>query len=121
MDRIRRFVLASLIVSSALSCGGQSEPAPAGAESTPSAASPLPPDIAANSASTAYFHEQLVTNGEDVQTDFGSALLTLGMNPRDLQQDTPDHAYTTAKQKLDDVKDEALKRDLTRALFGPTR
>lgn len=75
-------------------------------------------DIAANSASTAYFHEQLVTNGEDVQTDFGSALLTLGMNPRDLQQDTPDHAYQTAKQKVDEVKDEALRRELGRALFG---
>lgn len=69
----------------------------------------------------AYFHEQLVTNGEDVQTEFGSALLTLGMNPRDLQQDTPDHAYQTAKQKLDEVKDEALGRELTRALFGAAR
>ena len=40
------------------------------------------------------------------------------MNPRDLQQDTPEHACQTAKQKVDELKDEALRRDLTRALFG---
>lgn len=111
----------TVLLAATIACGGPQTSAPAAdAAATPAATQPAP-DIAANSASTAYFHEQLVTNGEDVQTEFGSALLTLGMNPRDLQQDTPDHAYTTAKQKLDDVKDEALKRDLTRALFGTTQ
>ncbi len=79
------------------------------------------PDIAASSGPEAYFHEQLVTNGEDVQTEFGSAILTLGMNPRDLQQDTPEHAYQTTMRKVEEVTDEALKRDLMRALFGPTQ
>ena len=99
-------------------CGansGTSTPAQPAASSAAAAASA--PDIAANGV-TAYFHEQLIANGEDVQSDFGSALLTLGLNPRDLQQDTPEHAYQTAKQKLDELKDELLKRDLTRALFG---
>lgn len=75
-------------------------------------------DIAASSGPTAYFHEQLVTNGEDVQSDFGSALLTLGMNPRDLQQDTPDHAFQTATEKVQAVEDEAMRLELSRALFG---
>lgn len=91
-------------------------PAPPAASSSASASGA--PDIAAANSVTAYFHEQLVANGEDVQSEFGSALLTLGMNPRDLQQDTPEHAYQTAKQEVDELKDEALKRDLTRALFG---
>ena len=50
----------------------------------PPAAAAAAPDIAAANSVTAYFHEQLVTNGEAVQSEFGSALLTLGMNPRDL-------------------------------------
>ena len=106
-------------------CGADSRTSTSTSTSTPAqpAASatgttPQAPDIAAANSVTAYFHEQLVANGEDVQSEFGSALLTLGMNPRDLQQDTPEHAYQTAKQKVDELKDETLKRDLTRALFG---
>lgn len=76
------------------------------------------PDIAAADGPAAFFHEQLVINGEDVQSEFGSALLTLGMNPRDLQQDTPEHAYQTVQQQVQDVKDETLRRELTTALFG---
>lgn len=103
-----------------VACGGGQQAAAPASGASPGSTATAAPDIAANSASTAYFHEQLVTNGEEVQTDFGSALLTLGMNPRDLQQDTPEHAYQTAREKVDEVKDEALKRDLARALFGPT-
>jgi len=76
------------------------------------------PDIAAADGPAAFFHEQLVINGEDVQSEFGSALLTLGMNPRDLQQDTPEHAYQTVQQNLQDMKDDTLRRELTIALFG---
>ncbi len=76
------------------------------------------PDIAAADGPEAFFHEQLVINGEDAQSEFGSALLTLGMNPRDLQQDTPEHAYQTVQQNLQGVKDDTLRRELTLALFG---
>lgn len=97
-------------------CGGQPESGP---PVTSTGSPPAASAIAATSGPEAYFHEQLVTNGEDVQTEFGSALLTLGMNPRDLQQDTPEHAYQTAMRKVEEVTDDALKRDLMRALFGP--
>lgn len=113
----RSLPLATLMACAA--CGTDSRTSTPAQSTTPAAAAAsAAPDIAAANSVTAYFHEQLVANGEDVQSDFGSALLTLGMNPRDLQQDTPEHAYQTAKQKVDELKDEALKRDLTRALFG---
>ena len=64
-----------------------------------------------------YFHDQLVINGEDVQSDFGGSLLALGMNPRDLQQDTPEHAYQTVLQKVVDVKDDVLRRSMMRIFF----
>ena len=95
---------------------GASQPAAATANApapaAPSSSGGTPADI------TSYLHEQLVTNGEDVQSDFGSALLTLGMNPRDLQQDTPDHAYHTALEKVRDVPDGAARREMLRTLFG---
>ncbi len=59
-----------------------------------------------------------MANGEEAGSQFGSALLTLGLNPRDLQQDTPEHAYRVTREKVDAVKDETLKRNLTQALFG---
>gem|GEM_PF-3432020 len=105
-----------MLLVACVACGTDSGTSTPAASSSASASAA--PDIAAANSVTAYFHEQLVANGEDVQSEFGSALLTLGMNPRDLQQDTPEHAYQTAKQEVDELKDEALKRDLTRALFG---
>lgn len=108
-----------MLLVACVACGNDSGTStPAQSAASPATAATSAPDIAAANGVTAYFHEQLVANGEDVQSDFGSALLTLGMNPRDLQQDTPEHAYQTAKQKVDELKDEALRRDLTRALFG---
>jgi len=107
-----------LLVACVACGGGSGTSTPAQPAASSSAAASGAPDIAAANSVTAYFHEQLVANGEDLQSEFGSALLTLGMNPRDLQQDTPEHAYQTARQKVAELKDEALKRDLTRALFG---
>lgn len=98
-------------------CGGDAARTAPG-QSAAGAPGGAAPDIAAADGATAFFHEQLVTNGEDLQSDFGSALLTLGMNPRDLQQDTPEHAYQTVLQKVQEVKDDTLRRELTRALFG---
>lgn len=66
------------------------------------------------------FHDQLVVNGENIQSDFGGALLTLDMNPRDLQQDTPDHAYHTVLERVRAVPDVQQRTDLMRALFGTT-
>ncbi|MEQ1731111.1 MAG: hypothetical protein ABL982_22305 [Vicinamibacterales bacterium] len=111
--------LSLVLLFACVACGTDSRTgAPAQPAESATGATPQAPDIAAANSVTAYFHEQLVANGEEVQSEFGSALLTLGMNPRDLQQDTPEHAYQTAKQKVDELKDETLKRDLTRALFG---
>ena len=64
------------------------------------------------------FHEQLVDNGEDLQSDFGSALLSLGMNPRDLQQDDPQHAYNTVLEKVRVVADAAERREMMLTFFG---
>jgi hypothetical protein len=117
-SRVARGVAVVMLMACVASGPDAPTSAPAQPAASDSGARPQAPDIAANNGVTAYFHEQLVANGEDVQSEFGSALLTLGMNPRDLQQDTPEHAYQTARQKLDELKDETLKRDLTRALFG---
>ncbi len=113
--------LSLVLLVACVACGAGTDSgtaAPAQPAASATSTTPQAPDIAAGNSVTAYFHEQLVDNGEDVQSDFGSALLTLGLNPRDLQQDTPEHAYQATRQKLDELKDEALKRDLMRALFG---
>ena len=78
-----------------------------------SAVESAPADAAVSS-----FHEQLVINGEDIQSDFGGDVLALGLNPRDLQQDTPEHAYQTVLQKVRDVQDPKQRREMTRTLFG---
>lgn len=109
--------LPALALAGCVACGGDS-PASAPGQSPITSAPVSAPDIAAASAVMAYFHEQLVANGEDVQTDFGSALLTLDLNPRDLQQDTPEHAYQTTLQKVQAIPDAAQRAELTRALFG---
>lgn len=66
------------------------------------------------------FHDQLVVNGENIESDFGGALLTLDMNPRDLQQDTPDHAYHTVLERVRAVADADKRAELMRDLFGTT-
>ena len=109
--------LPALALAGCVACGGGS-PASEPAQSPITSAPVTAPDIAASSALMAYFHEQLVANGEDVQSDFGSALVTLDLNPRDLQQDTPEHAYQTTLQKVQAVQDAAQRAELTRALFG---
>jgi len=79
-----------------------------------------PPDIASADPQLKYFHEQLVANGEDTQSEFGTDLLTLGMNPRDLQQDDPKHAYDTVVEKVRQITDPALKREMAKTFFNRT-
>jgi len=86
---------------------------PAGTSGERTPAGNAPADSAVS-----YFHDQLVVNGEDIQSDFGGALLALGLNPRDLQQDTPDHAYQTVLQKVREIPDAAQRREMTKTLFG---
>lgn len=76
------------------------------------------PDIASADPKVSYFHEQLVANGEDVQTEFGTFLSTLGMNPRDLQQDDPQHAYDTVMEKVRELPDAALRRSMLQTFFN---
>jgi hypothetical protein len=90
---------------------------PAGREAT---TPQPPPDIASSDPQLQFFHEQLVNNGEDTQSEFGSDLISLGMNPRDLQQDDPKHAYDTVMEKVRLVSDPALKRDMMRTFFNRT-
>jgi hypothetical protein len=78
------------------------------------------PDIASSDPQLKFFHEQLVDNGEDTQSEFGSDLISLGMNPRDLQQDDPKHAYDTVLEKVQHISDPALKRDMMRTFFNRT-
>ncbi len=122
LSRLRRWVPGVLLVT-CVACGADSEPSTtakpaASAEAAPASTAS---EIAVANSAVAYFHDQLVANGEEVKSAFGSALLTLGLNPRDLQQDTPEHAYRITREKVDELKDEAMKRDMTRALFGATQ
>ena len=75
-------------------------------------------DIASANPQVRFFHEQLIANGEDVQTEFGTYLSTLGMNPRDLQQDDPTHAYDTVMEKVRSLPDAELRRQMLRAFFN---
>jgi hypothetical protein len=65
-----------------------------------------------------YFHQQLVDNGENLESAFGTDLATLGMNPRDLQQDDPQHAYDTVLQKVRSVEDAATRREMMETFFN---
>lgn len=76
------------------------------------------PDIASADPEVRFFHEQLVANGEDLQTEFGTDLSTLGMNPRDLQQDDPKHAYDTVIEKVRALPDAELRRAMLRTFFN---
>ena len=75
-------------------------------------------DIASADPNVRYFHEQLIADGEDVQSALGGHLLTLGMHARDLLQDDPKHAYDTVLEKVRAVPDPALRRDMMRAFFN---
>jgi|SRR3954469_7604889 len=75
-------------------------------------------DIASSDPQVQYFHQQLVDNGENLQSAFGSDLSALGMNPRDLQQDDPQHAYDTVLQKVRGVSDAAARREMMRTFFN---
>jgi hypothetical protein len=117
--RVRIHAAAALVLCLA-GCGRPSDrPASSHTASTPPVAT-----SATSSASTpaggavGYFHDRLVIDGEDVRSDFGGALMTLGMNPRDLQQDTPEHAYQTVLQKVREVPDGAERSELMRTFFG---
>ncbi len=97
-------------------CGGggaESPPLPAALTEAQQVA-----DIASADAHILYFHEQLVTNGEDLQSAFGGYLLTLDMNPRDLQQDDPKHAYDTVLAKVRTVADASMRREMMRTFFN---
>ncbi len=91
----------------------QSEPA------TPGAVQPAEPtDVVSSDPRVQYFHDQLIANGEDLQSDFGGHLTTLGLSPRDLQQDDPKHAYDEVVEKVRRVDDVALRREMTQAFFN---
>lgn len=98
----------------AVGCG-QPPPDPPAA-SDPSQSEPA--DIASSDPSVRYFHEQLVNNGEDIQSDFGGYLLTLKMHARDLQQDDPQHAYDTVLEEVRKVQDSDLRREMARTFFN---
>lgn len=117
MTTSRRLVPALALCLGLVGCGSNnraSESAPAATPASAPAASASP----GATVDASYFHDQLVVNGENIESDFGGALLTLGLNPRDLQQDTPDHAYSTTFQKVQALQDEKLRADVSRALFG---
>ena len=106
--------LASLLAVLALTgCGGSdSQPRstePPAAQST---------DIASSDPQVQYFHQQLVDNGENLESAFGSDLSVLGMNPRDLQQDDPQHAYDTVLERVRSVADAATRREMMRTFFN---
>ncbi len=93
--------------------------APPSESSTPAEYKPAEPtDVVSSDPRVQYFHDQLIANGEDLQSDFGGHLTTLGLSPRDLQQDDPKHAYDEVLEKLQRVEDPALRREMSQALFN---
>lgn len=104
-----------LATSAALACGGTSQPAPPQASTSSPASSP---DIASADPQLQFFHEHLVVEGEDLQSAFGGDLLTLGMNPRDLQQDDPRHAYATVMAEVRKIADPAVRREMMKTFFN---
>ena len=114
--RTSRLLAAVLTLAVAAACGGSG-----GSTQANTALDALSSAAAVKADSDiSVFHDQLVVNGENIQSEFGGALLTLDMNPRDLQQDTPDHAYHTVLERVRAVPDAQQRADLMRALFGTT-
>lgn len=99
-------------------CGGGSTNKPT--ESAPASntnEAPANPEISSDPAVRDFF-ARLGASGEDLQSDFGGALVTLGMNPRDLEQDDPKHAYDTVMEKVRKVEDAELRREMLRTFFN---
>jgi hypothetical protein len=94
--------------------GADRQPQPAGAAEAPPAQAA---DIASANPRVLYFHEKLIADGEDPQSDFGGDLLTLGMNARDLLQDDPQHAYDTVLEKVRTIEDATVRREMMRTFF----
>ena len=106
--------LVSLVAALALAgCGGAGSP-PQSTDAPAAQAS----DIASADPQVQYIHQQLVDNGENLESAFGSDLSALDMNPRDLQQDDPQHAYDTVLQKVRGVSDPATRREMMRTFFN---
>lgn len=109
--------LASLLVLLAMTaCGGgngqtRSTAAPAAQTGQRSDIAPADPQLE-------YFHQQLIDNGENLESAFGTDLAALGMNPRDLQQDDPQHAYDTVLQKVRSIEDAAARREMMQTFFS---
>jgi hypothetical protein len=111
---LRRLLILILVLMALPSCGG----APTSYPPSTDTAKPEAPDIASADPQVAFFHERLVNNGEDLQSDFGGFLTTLGLNPRDLQQDDPEHAYDMVLEKVRGVEDASLRADMMRTFFN---
>jgi hypothetical protein len=112
---LRSFVL-SLPLAAAVACGGAPSSYPPSTDTPKQEA----PDIAAADPQVAFFHEQLVNNGEDLQSAFGGFLTTLGLSPRDLQQDDPQHAYDEVLAKVRRVEDATLRQQMMQTFFNRT-
>ena len=75
-------------------------------------------DVTSSDPVVEYFHQQLIDNGENLQSAFGTDLAALGMNPRDLQQDDPQHAYDTVLQKVRSIQDATARREMMETFFN---
>lgn len=98
-------------------CGGTGNRQSAAGAAGAAAATPADDHVSSNPP-VQYFHEQLIANGEDLQSDFGSDLSALGMNPRDLQQDDPEHAYDLVLKRVKTVEDVNERREMMRTFFN---
>ena len=107
--------LGTLILALAIGGCGSTAPRQSGGSSTETEERP---DIVSSDPAIQYFHEQLIANGEEPQSAFGTQLSTLGMNARDLLLDDPKHAYDLVMEKVRLVEDPALRREMMRAFFN---
>ena len=114
--RMRNTVIAFLLLG-AVACGGAPTSYPPRTDTPTQEA----PDIASADPQVEFFHEHLVNNGEDLQSEFGGFLTTLGLSPRDLQQDDPKHAYDMVLDKVRGVEDPALRQEMMRTFFNRTQ
>jgi hypothetical protein len=117
--RVLQLAAVLALVAGAGGCGGNGRAATSRTTTTAAdTGAQRPADNTPADPAVRYFHDQLVVNGEEIQSDFGGSLLALGLNPRDLQQDTPEHAYQTVLQKVREVPDGTQRRDMMRVFFG---
>jgi hypothetical protein len=77
-----------------------------------------PTEATAPATPVDYFHDALIANGDDEQTAFGGDLSVLGLNPRDLLQDDPKHAYDLTYDKVRQLEDAAERLEMMRTLFN---